>query len=379
MPVTPEEKTQTPINNSEFLHSTENVSEIFKAPRLAPESYPGDFPRTPCALLDGENLYQLRWNSHSTPESNVGDFDPVIDTTKGPVSLDDYLKARGLPTTAERYALTVFASNRCPGQLLDKFRRASTQTEAGHPDQEQMPELEVVPMFNGVLRGYDVVYNAKVGNLGYFFADLYQSPETADTEIEVAVLLLTREQLQIIHETEKQYDFKLLGRTRLGKVLDSGEEGVNFDIPAYAHVGKASAYANPHASEPQPVAVAGVHAHNRSLEALDQPRFQEMVFSYDPEGKKQRVFSEFTNDQSIKANSPNFIANMKSQRAGGTRKLSERKNFQELLNSAMSEAERITIDPDRFEATEFVELGKQPIPRLGEITVINFLAAQAAK
>ena len=104
-----------------------------------------------------------------------------------------------------------------------------------------------------------------------------------------------------------------------------------------------------------------------------------MVFSYDPEGKKQRVFSEFTNDQSIKANSPNFIANMKSQRAGGTRKLSERRNFQELLNSAMSEAERITIDPDRFEATEFVELGKQPIPRLGEITVINFLAAQAAK
>src|SRR3989344_845507 len=103
MPQFSEEKIKTPIDNGEFLHSSDDVSEVFKAPRLAPELYPGDFPSVPCSLLDGEKLYSLRWNAQSTLESKVGDFDPVIDTSTGPISLDDYLLARGVSPTAERY------------------------------------------------------------------------------------------------------------------------------------------------------------------------------------------------------------------------------------------------------------------------------------
>lgn len=366
-------ESNTALTNRQFENWTENVSEVFVAPRLSPESYPGKHPEMPCSLLDGDDLYGMRWNADSGLLLNQSEFEPVLDTPSGSVLVDDYLRSRDLPTLAERQMLTAFGSNRCPGQLLDKFRKAATQTEAGHADQASRPDLEVVPMFQGTLRGYDTVYNAKAGNMGYFFADLYQGPETTDTEIEVSVLFLTQEQLRIIHETEKEYDFKLLGEVELGKMLYSNEPGVSMTVPAFAHVGKVSAYTEViEGQKPQPIAVAEVYAKGRTLKAQGQSDFQDTVFGYDPVGDKQRAFVEVSGDPGIVASGQNYVTNMSMERAGGIRKLSERKRFQALLNEAITDRERIIIDPDQFNAVN-VDLDTQPIPNLGEYAVLKFL------
>jgi hypothetical protein len=356
----------------DILHKIDNVSEVFKAPRLAPETYPGDHPETTCSLLVGDTLYGLRWNQQSSLFLNHGDFDPVLDTPTGPQPLDELLRnTYNLPTLAERYPLTVFGSNRNPGQLIDKFRRKDT----GDTDTKISPQLEVVPTFMGTLKGYDAVYNAKPGNLGYFFADLYQGPQTADTEIEVAVLFLTKEQLEVVHKTEKAYDFKLLGEVQLGRTLLEDNGGTSMAVPAFAHVGKATAYAERQGDEsPQPVALAEVYARNRGLSALGQVEFQDHFFTNDPAGKKQKAFAHVSGNKNIAGNSSNYVTHMKMGRAGGIHDLAERKEFQALLIEAMRPEEKMTIDPDQFETVN-VNLETDHIPRLGDIAVLNFISS----
>lgn len=357
----------------EILNRIDNVSQVYKAPRLVPETYPGRHPEAKSALLDGESLIDLRWNQHSDSDSTEGDFEPVIDTKDGPLSLDDYLHDKGVPGLAERYALTVFGSNRCPGQLLDKFAKASAQ-----PDSSQEPPhgLDIVPMFGGTLKGYDVVLNAKVGNLGYFFGDLYQGRETADTTVEVTVLFLTEEQLAVIHESEKQYDFKLIGQTRLGGSLEDGQENNGYNIPAFAHVGRAEAYVDiMHSGQPRPLAISEIKSKGRELRDISQTDFQDEYFITDPHGKKREALASISGQPDITPNGESFRDNIKMERAGGRHKLAKRKELQQLLNDATLPLEKLPIDPDSFKNNEKIEPGVQPVPRLGEIAVLNFLEA----
>lgn len=355
-----ETKTPSQAADFEIKHAVHNVSEVFQAPRLAPEKYPGEHPESPCSLLDGDTLYRLRWNEESTLFLNRGSFDPVLDTTRGPLSLDEYLHSKGVPTLAERYPLTVFGSNRSPGQLLDKFRKPPAQADAGHGEMESTAELEITPMFMGTLKGYDAVYNAGVGNLGYFFADLYQGPETQDTEIEVAVLFLTKEQLKKIHETEKAYDFKLLGNVEIGQLMYGEDEGETLKMPAFAHVGKATAYAEEVEGRPRPIALSEIYAKGRSLTALGQTELQDRVFSNDPEGKKAAALEQITGSSEL--TSASFMDNMKMERAGGRHNLATRRELQKLLNEAMGEEEKMVIDPDQFGTAETVDLGTHTLP-----------------
>src|SRR3990167_599076 len=165
----------------------------YVAPHLKPESYPGEFPSEPYVLMEGTRLFKVEYDA----DANVFN----VHTAEGQHNLDEELTGLGLAPMHERFPVTVFGSNRNPGQLFDKFQPKPKKGEEP-PD----PKLAIVPMMRGTLKGYDAVYNAKVGNFGYFFADLYQGPETAETEIEVAVLFATREQLDIINESEKAYD-----------------------------------------------------------------------------------------------------------------------------------------------------------------------------
>jgi hypothetical protein len=360
---------------SEILHKTENVCEIYKAPRMAPEAYPGEHPETSGSLIDGDNIYSCLWNKDSKLFHNVGDFDPVLETADGFMPLDDYLRSKNVPTLGERYPLTAFGSNRSPGQLLDKFRRKET----GDTQETTNSELEIVPMFMGTLKGYDAVYNSKPGNMGYFFADLYQGAETKDTEIEVAVLFLTKEQLDILHASEKAYDFKLLGEVEVGKTLIEDQvSGDTFTMPAFAHVGKATAYADKTADGKKPIALSEVYAAGRQLTNLNQVAFQERFFANDPNGERQKALAEISGDPQVQSNSTNYIANMKMERAGGMRSLAERKELQSKLLASLRDDEVMTIDPEQFEATT-VDPESQPIPDVGAIAVFNFLASAGKK
>jgi hypothetical protein len=177
------------------------------APRLMPESYPGDKPETTGFLVDAQTstVSAIRWNENSSLWVNRGNFDPVVDISDSQTGskaqpLNEYLIQNSLTAMENRYVLTAFGSNRCPGQLTHKFRKWVEDKSIDDP--AAVRDMLVVPAFNGILKGYDVVYNSTLGNIGYVFGDLYAGPETKDTEIEVVTLFLTREQMQAIHESE---------------------------------------------------------------------------------------------------------------------------------------------------------------------------------
>ena len=191
---------------------------FYIAPRLMPEAYPGDKPETTGFLVDAKDglVTGILWNSDSSLFVNQGDFNPVVERSdpespdgKSQVPLDEYLTGKGLTPLSERYVLTAFGSNRCPGQLQHKFQKWIKDNEIS--DESIANDLLTVPAFNGILKGYDVVYNSTLGNLGYAFGDLYAGPETQDTEIEVVNLFLTKEQMQVIHESEVEYQFAEIG------------------------------------------------------------------------------------------------------------------------------------------------------------------------
>lgn len=272
----------------------------YVAPRNAPELYPGDRPETTGFFVDASKgmVNGARWNQDSTLWVNRGKFDPVIDIvsldgTNKTLRIDDYLEQNGAPKLENRYLLTVFGSNRNPGQLEDKFRKKLDKAVENGADPEAMAkELLYIPAFNGLLKGYDAVYNRTLGNMGYGYADLYTGPETEQTEIEVSVLFLTQAQIDVIHDSEKDYDFAYLGDVKMGSLLYDDTPGYDaFEdaqtLPAFCHIGKAGVYVLPDESgERRPVALSEVYARNRGLREESQTGFQAIHIANGDAGKK---------------------------------------------------------------------------------------------
>ena len=276
----------------------------YVAPHLKPESYPGEFPSEPYVLMEGTRLFKVEYDA----DANVFN----VHTAEGQHNLDEELTGLGVAPMHERFPVTVFGSNRNPGQLFDKFQPKPKKGEEP-PD----PKLAIVPMMRGTLKGYDAVYNAKVGNFGYFFADLYQGPETAETEIEVAVLFATREQLDIINESEKAYDYTLVGEVE----------------------------------------------------------FADTFFAHDPNGLKAQAISDVAGQPVSDNFGETYREWMKMERAGGKLKLAPRKAFQHALIDATGDEEQITVDPEQFKTDHLkVDWDKHKLPNMGEASAIYLSA-----
>jgi len=94
-------------------------------------------------------------------------------------TLDQVLTNRGLARASERYAVLAYGSNACPEQLAEKG-------------------LSDVPVIFGRMVGAEAVYANRVTQKGYVPATLARKNGSRPSW----VTLLTREQLQIMDETE---------------------------------------------------------------------------------------------------------------------------------------------------------------------------------
>lgn len=349
------EQFQIPGAEFEVIATAKATEGSYPAPLLAPEIYPGDAPPGSGFLMAGDRVYSLAWNSEAADGSTRGGFNPVIMTPDGPLRLNDYLASKNLPTLNERYPIVAFGSNRNPGQLADKFK--STRKKP------QPPDMKVIPAFKATLQGADVVYNAKPGNLGYFFADLYAGPETEDTTLEVFVLFLTKEQLQLMHDKERAYQFGEFKPTwvQLGGSLDNGTTG--YEMPAFIYAGETELYAK----NGQPVALSEIPARNRSLEAQTQTEFQDDFFARDPDGDKRSALIYRSADESTPGSGESYRRLMKMERAGGVSSLDQRKELQADLIASMHDDEKMAINLRTEEI--FNSLGKDTAanPTQGEI------------
>jgi hypothetical protein len=153
-------------------------------------------------------------------------------------SIDDYLAANDTPPMDERIPVLAFGSNMNPASLKSKF------TKAGRAD------MLVIPTVYAMLEGSDIVWSGGPGINGNFTAVLYSGPETEESEVQVGINFLTREQLLLMHASELNYQ---LAET---PVMVAGEY-----IPVCYYAGRDSVYLK----DGKPVAVAGIPASNRAL------------------------------------------------------------------------------------------------------------------
>ena len=167
-----------------------------------------------------------------------------------PVPGDDYLFSAGRSRPlcasfplAERTAVVAVGSNRAPQQLRRKFG-----------------DTAEIPVTQGTLVDYDVVYSAHVARYGSVPACLFPS---ANTRVEIWVNWLTPEQLAAMHLTEAvgvNYDFVALPQASV-----SGR-GLGSDIAAYYYKSRRGALA----VAGQPAALAAVNARQRRYLPRDQ-------------------------------------------------------------------------------------------------------------
>lgn len=367
------------------------------APRLMPEKYPGEKPDTTGFLVNAEDstVSAIRWNSDSSLWVNRGQFDPVVDArdpaTEEVVAkrLDEYLTNMGLSPLDQRYVLTAFGSNRCPGQLVHKFRKWAED----HPsdDPQFAREMSFVPAINGILKGYDVVYNSTLGNIGFAFGDLYSGPETAETEIEVVVLFLTKDQMEAIHDSEIEYEFAQIGEVQLGGLVydDRVGFGDSIQIPSYAHIGKAEVYAQTdEEGNKKPVAVGEVYGRQRRLGMMTQTEFQDFHFGNDPTGKKTKALrlakvlndrgikdkavidgldldvlpealAQAVSDEQLEANGANYRSLI---RMGGKVNLATRRGFKKWAKEGTTENEKMVIDPAHMSKARVISKDPADMP-----------------
>jgi hypothetical protein len=372
------------------------------APRLMPESYPGDKPETTGFLVDAQTstVSAIRWNENSSLWVNRGNFDPVVDISDSQTGskaqpLNEYLIQNSLTAMENRYVLTAFGSNRCPGQLTHKFRKWVEDKSIDDP--AAVRDMLVVPAFNGILKGYDVVYNSTLGNIGYVFGDLYAGPETKDTEIEVVTLFLTREQMQAIHESEMEYKFAEIGQVQLGSLIYDNRYGFGdfINIPAYAHIGTAEVYAERDASGVKhPVAIGDIYARNRRLVSMTQAKFQDYHFGHDSTGGKALALKlakvladKGVNDKEVidSLNPDNLPEDLAVALASETLeptgenyrklirwgnpevKLAIRRAFKKWAKAATMPEERMLVDPEAASQTHIVSQEPADIPTWSHI------------
>ena len=154
-----------------------------------PLVYPGERP--PASFItDGELVSPIFAENHE------GQLDFTVVSGGQEIPVNEYLTARGAPLMEDRIPVISFGANMCPGSLKSKF------TKVGRPD------ALVVPTIYTELPSHDVVWSAGPGINGNFIAILYQGEETAQTDLQVGISFLTREQLLVLHATEMNYELR---------------------------------------------------------------------------------------------------------------------------------------------------------------------------
>jgi hypothetical protein len=241
--------------------------------------YPGERPEG-SYVTDGLNAYpmEVSWDDEGIPHF-------MVKTEEGIIDIDQLLLAEGTEPMDRRIPIVSFGANVCPAALKSKFTVNVEEVElnefgrpvyaVGEDGKKKMilvldaeghkmthierEDLLLVPTLYGSLKGFDVVHHDSPGQKANFFAELYAGPETVDTEVSVAISFLTQEQLLMLHATEPSYDLAGVGSVDIGQ---------GHSLPAIFYAGKSSVLLKEDVEGvKRPVALAGVSARNRGLEA----------------------------------------------------------------------------------------------------------------
>lgn len=156
--------------------------------RIAPETYPGSCPPGHYLLYDGAVLPL----SEGTAGRGRGSY--LVGSEPGKQApLDAFLIGHGAVPLADRFPVLAYGGNRNPGTLDIKFR---TYGEAA------LAVDSCTPVLKATLRGADVAACRLHGH-GYFYGEvLFDSPFSAQTEIEVRVVMADLAQLRALNDSE---------------------------------------------------------------------------------------------------------------------------------------------------------------------------------
>lgn len=236
----------------------------YQAPRKTPLLYPGLRPETAYILGNNESVLPVEVQNALDPEAELPRF--YINTEHGVWDLDDILKDAGATPMSDRIPVVAFGSNANPGQLVDKFAEHAKNGELRPEDSYFIPTTE------GVIEGVAPAYVPKIGIWKYTFSTLYPLD---GAKVETHINWLTKEQLEIMHTTEKAYEF-----CEHGTVTLNGSELV---MPAYMYVAKnaSSAYID---ENRKPVVMEGASVHGADVRVVSQEGIQNELLALTAEG-----------------------------------------------------------------------------------------------
>ena len=220
----------------------------WRSARQYPQTYPGDRPEQSYLLLN-ENIHLLFWEDKDDITSA---YFHLADGQH--IKVDEVLENMNLPTLQERFAVLAYGANRNPATLSIKFI---------HYQYKSANKGLAVPVLKGTLEKADVVA-CNIYGQGYLYADLlYNSKDTAHTEVEAWLNLLDLDKLRAMNDSESvQSGLYALGMFP-GYTMDAADR--SFTPLGYA--GNSNIFISPKFEKP--LAFSTVKAKNRTLPELE--------------------------------------------------------------------------------------------------------------
>lgn len=252
-----ENKIDSPREVKSFLSASQD-----KDPML----YPGERPEQ-SYLTDGVYVYNL-----AVRESEKLEFSTTNSAGEA-VNLNELLAEKGAPLLEDRIPVLGFGANMSPGSLASKFAKIGRE------------DALCVPTAYTTLKGHDVVWSGGPGMNGDFIAVLYDGPEVEETEVQVGVNFLTREQLLVMNATEMAYQLAW---------ADVDIEG--HPVRAYYYVGQDQIYIK----DGLPVAIDSVPATGRVIEeSSTRDLLEEVVSNKEIIESVSQIFPEVSHVQNV--------------------------------------------------------------------------------
>lgn len=212
-------------------------------------NYPSVWPEGDYLLRAGEG-YKVE-----VDEDGVA----IVHSKEGMIGLDELLRKEGLTPLADRTPVLTIGSNRAPRQLHDKMAKIKDAT----------PDDLTVPVLSIQIKGLDVVFAARPSMLGSVPAVMYGGPETENTEVDLAIAFLNDRQLERVDVTEGS----VYKRVPLNGCTVEIDDKV---VPVQYYQGQSAIFWDEHG----PRAVSAIKAEGRTMSALNQADFYDLVLGY---------------------------------------------------------------------------------------------------
>jgi hypothetical protein len=225
--------------------------------RIAPESYPGSCPPGHYLLCDGEVLPLAEATAR-----NGDNCYQVVGESGERAPLDAFLADRGAEPLVERFPVLAYGANRNPGTLDIKFHNYGGPALSG---------AYCIPVLKATIRGADVAACRLHGH-GYFYGELLiENPLTAQTEIEVRVLMADLAQLRALNDSEglpqRMYSAAL--------VRDIEVSGISQSLSPITYVANARVWSSP--TSGTPVGYSVIPATGRRYPAMTSQQIMDQV------------------------------------------------------------------------------------------------------